>query len=100
MYNDLRTAAKTGNTPSSIDLIMKAKDLEISPLNLMIGIIQPILYDIGDLWAKKEYSIALEHQFSTFVQNLLSAIYFNYQELNAFRQSVEPTILLVNANEN
>jgi len=100
LYDRLRSAARCGTPISYTKIITEARELNIKPLDLMIGMIQPILHEIGVLWAAGEISVAREHQFSDFADSLVAAMYLHYPELDTFRQSVSPRFLLVNADGN
>jgi methanogenic corrinoid protein MtbC1 len=73
----------------------------MTPLDLFLGIVQPILYEVGTRWDKGELSIVQEHQFTAFFERLFHLIYTSEENENlALRQSNQPTVLLVNAPGN
>ncbi|WP_245557544.1 MerR family transcriptional regulator [Deinococcus peraridilitoris] len=42
--------------------------------DVLIQVIQPVLYDIGDLWARGEITVAHEHQASTFLRGKIAQL--------------------------
>ena len=99
-YAQLRLYAKKGNVDSFLELINQASDLKVKPLDLMIGVVQPILYEIGDLWARGSVTVAHEHQFTSVALTLLTAVYSHYKELEGTRRAHRGDILLANAEGN
>jgi methanogenic corrinoid protein MtbC1 len=99
-FSSLREKARAGLVASTADLPRAAFRLGIQPQDLLIGMVQPALYEIGELWARGEVTIAAEHKFSAFADSLVGALYAHYPELDLRRQAPSPDILLVNAEGN
>lgn len=73
-YKSLRKKALSGKPLNVTQTISQAMDLGVKPLDLIYGMIQPALYEIGALFEKGMVTIAQEHLFSSFVQRLLYAV--------------------------
>jgi methanogenic corrinoid protein MtbC1 len=99
-YARLRNSATTGNPETAEEVLRQSIELGVRPLDLLIGVIQPILHEIGTLWLKGMVTVAIEHQFSAFSSAMIALIYFRYPHLQRYRQSNTPRFLLVNAEDN
>ncbi len=96
----LRREAREGITSDPKDWAHKAFELGIKPDSLLVGLIQPALYEIGELWRKGEVSVATEHRFSAFAEELIYVIYQNYPGISANRRAGQADVLLTNADGN
>jgi len=99
-FTDLRREAREGISSHPKDWVNKASELGIKPESLLVGLLQPALYEIGELWLKGEVSVATEHRFSAFAEELIHVIYQNYPGLSANRRAGQPDVLLTNADGN
>jgi methanogenic corrinoid protein MtbC1 len=99
-YRRLRAQAISGDLEDIAGIIAEGTSLGIRPFDLMIGMVQPILQEIGELWAKGEIAVETEHRFSSLANAMLALIYANYSELRRFRQHPAPQYVLVNAEDN
>lgn len=100
MYGRLRVAARSRELLRAGTLMDECIGMGVRPVDLMMGIIQPLLYEIGELWARAEVTVAAEHQFSDFAASVLATVYQRYPELGQFRQSPHPRMLLTIADGN
>lgn len=73
-YSRLRTQARAGTELPTGQVLSEARSLGVRPLDLLLGMVQPALYEIGDLWSRGEMSVAMEHRFSANVQRIVDAI--------------------------
>jgi methanogenic corrinoid protein MtbC1 len=80
-------------------LLEKAFGLGIRPLDLLMGMIQPLLYEIGNRYARGEITVTQEHLFSQFVDELIWRIRFRMQG-GKVADPEKPEVLLVCANGN
>lgn len=99
-FSELRVKAQAGIVSSTADWARDAFRLGIKPHDLLLGMLQPALYEIGELWARGEVTVAVEHRFSTFSENMVGAVFSHYPELDLGRQAASPDILLFNADGN
>jgi methanogenic corrinoid protein MtbC1 len=58
------------------EFVAEGKALGLGPLDLFMGIVQPLLYRIGEAYARGEITIAREHKFTDFAERIL----FHIQE--------------------
>lgn len=70
-FNDLQTCLKFGLTPDPQELIDQAAELGIRPQDLLAGMLQPLLYEIGTMYATGQVTARAEHAFSMFVEDVI-----------------------------
>lgn len=73
-FADLRRAARAGADLAAGDLLDRAGALGVGAADLLVGMVQPALCEIGELWARGEATVAIEHRFSTLVEALVAAV--------------------------
>ncbi len=79
--------------------VAEGQALGLGPLDLFMGIVQPLLYRIGEAYACGEITIAREHQFTAFSEQVL----FHIQEqlmLDRAGNNKNIDVLLVAAEDN
>jgi len=99
-YENLREACFRGNWSKAKELVLEAQKINISPVDLCIGMIQPYLYEVGCLWEKAKASVADEHKLTSTCGSVLEMFFDMYPQLHHLRQSDKPQFLLVNAEDN
>lgn len=99
-HRRLRAQAISGDLEDIAQVIAEGAGLGIRPVDLMFGVVQSILQEVGELWEKGEITVETEHRFSSFANAMLTLIYANHPELRRFRQHRAPQYVLVNAEEN
>lgn len=95
-FVDLARAAASGSPLPSSELLNRADELGISPADLLVGLIGPALYEIGQEWAAARVTVAAEHRFSATVEEVVAV-------LRSRAAAPEPRccdVLLVNAPGN
>jgi MerR family transcriptional regulator, light-induced transcriptional regulator len=100
LYRNLRTAVFGSNRSSAIALVTSGLDLGLKPEDLAWGVLQPLLYETGELWAKGLLSIAHEHQVSQQVEEALGLLFERSPSLAGHRQSLRPFAVLTLAARN
>lgn len=70
-FQDLRSKAVQGETLNPKVILAEATRLGISPSDVMMGVFQPILNELGLLFAQGVITTAEEHRFSAFVEKVL-----------------------------
>lgn len=71
LFADIWTAAREGTSPDELQVLHDAKALGIRSVDFFIGMIQPMLYEIGRLFETGHTTVAKEHAFSAFADRLL-----------------------------
>jgi len=96
-YRALRSGVKSGHVDDLASLVEESRRLAIRPLDLMMGMLQPMLVEIGELWVKGEVSVAIEHRFRLLARDLTA--YFKSQ-LEPRTELANPSLLIFNAPGN
>jgi methanogenic corrinoid protein MtbC1 len=96
-FGSLREIALSGSDGNVSTLLDESRRLAIPPLDLMMGILQPLLAEIGDLWASNKISVSMEHRFSSLVGNLLAD---SRNGNSGYAQPQPPELVLINAEDN
>lgn len=85
---------------SEVDrLIDIGVSLGVRPEDLLVGMLQPLLYDIGEKWERGDISVAAEHSFSSLSLMIIETL-FARTRVADLRQSQSPRVLLICAEEN
>lgn len=97
-FAGVREEAKRGfSTPARL-VLERGAALGIRPLDLLVGVLQPALSEIGRAWERGEVTVAVEHRFSAAVESVVSALLVRAREET--RAAGQPDFLLVNADGN
>ena len=90
----------TGPGPTAAELVAQGVGLGLDPADLLLGIVQPVLHQIGDRWARSEATIAEEHRVTALCSALIQLIADADPSVAALRQARQPEVLLVVAEDN
>jgi methanogenic corrinoid protein MtbC1 len=72
-YRQMRLALSERRMEDCLALVQRAQaELQIRPFDLFMGVVQPLLQEIGVLWSQGKLSVAHEHQFTAFAEVLLA----------------------------
>ncbi|HET9241143.1 MAG TPA: hypothetical protein VFO10_28010 [Oligoflexus sp.] len=74
-HQDLRDKAVDGADISIPDVITASKSLGISSVDMAIGILQPILNEMGRLFLAGKVTVAKEHAFTQKVESMISDLF-------------------------
>lgn len=91
VQKDLYSAAKNNDLNEAVRIIGEAEKANIRPVDILVGIIAPILYDVGEEWKRGVLSVADEHRFTTFCEKTFDLI--------AGRMGVGNDLVATGANE-
>jgi len=98
-YNGLREAAAAGRSLSIDDILAAGARLGIKDIDLCVGVIQPILHEIGVLWKNGQVTIAQEHLFTELSEQVIKRMKDRIIPPSSL-QSEEIDVLLVCADGN
>jgi len=90
----------TGPGPTAAELVAQGAALGLDPADLLLGVVQPVLHQIGDRWARSEATIAEEHRVTALCSALIQLISEADPGVAALRQAQQPEVLLVAAEDN
>jgi methanogenic corrinoid protein MtbC1 len=74
--------------------------LNLRPIDLALGILQPLLYEIGDLWHREQLTVAHEHAMTETISRAFELTYGRFPELALARAVAQPAVLLCTAPTN
>jgi methanogenic corrinoid protein MtbC1 len=73
-FRSMQAVARSG-TPVEMDRILReSRRLRMPPMDLLLGILQPLLVEIGQLWEEGKVTVAIEHRFSALVQQIVAQV--------------------------
>ena len=81
----LYEAGKTGDTEAASAIIQFATSAGLRPIDILIGLITPLLYRIGNEWESAKITIADQQRFSLFCEHVY--------ELVRLQVKIDPTTL-------
>jgi len=70
-FQTLQKMARAGSRDDRRRILAESRRLGIRPMDLMMGMLQPLLREIGDLWAQGAVTVGCEHRFSDLVRELI-----------------------------
>lgn len=93
LRNDLRAAER---------IIEGAATLNVSPVDILMGMIAPALYQVGEDWKRGTRSIAEEHRFTSYCYDLFNWVVANARGNgpDSLTEAGDSEILVVNAPGN
>jgi methanogenic corrinoid protein MtbC1 len=91
--NDLRAAER---------IIENAATVNIRPVDILIGIIAPMLYRVGEEWKRGMLSVAEEHRFTSYCNDIFDSVAAQVRDkrYDCADVSRDPEVLLMNAPGN
>ena len=99
-YQRLQDASDAGDTLRASALVDEGLGLGLRIGDLAWGMLQPLLYRLGERWAAGELSVANDHAFSAMAMSAVELLFAKDARLQSRRQHHAPEILLVMAEEN
>ncbi len=98
-YAELRDATRN-SFERATTVLDRGLALGLAPIDLMMGMLQPALYEMGQRWAVGERRVADEHQLTALSSAILELAFERRPELTPLRQSRAPAVLLLVAEGN
>lgn len=99
-HEALREQARDGFAASGETLLDTAVAIGVRPLDLLMGMLQPVLFEIGAAWERGALSVATEHRFTAAVESVASTARARMPRGTDARVTSSPDVLLVGANGN
>lgn len=101
IYHLLETVSASENPYLAQSVIQQGLKLGLSPMDILMGVVQPALYEVGKRWEIGDLTVEQEHRFTAYCEGLFHLLYFDsFVDHLDLRQSKHPQVLLVNAPEN
>jgi methanogenic corrinoid protein MtbC1 len=99
-YDRLQAASVAGELLQASELVNEGLALGLKIRDLAWGMLQPLLYRNGELWAKGRLSVAKEHRFTETALAATEMLFEKEPALSQRRQHRSPDVLLVMAEGN
>jgi len=71
---ELMQVGERGDVQAAATIIEMAKSWGIRPVEMLIGLIAPLLYVIGEGWEQGKVSVAEEHRFTVFCEDVFRLV--------------------------
>lgn len=99
-FDSLWHALTIGDTASFQRILPNGLALGIKPVDFAIGVLQPLLYQVGELWSRGNVTVSDQHFYSAASGDILRMIHGSLPGLQKLRNNVNPKVLLIPAAEN
>lgn len=76
IFELLEKAGRGGSLDACEQVINETLDFGLKPSEIIVGILHPALYHIGELWERGEITVADEHRFTAFALGLIDRLRF------------------------
>lgn len=97
----LQRVTHAGSDPGAAPALLdEGRSLGVPWVDLLLGLVQPALYQMGERWSGSLASIAEEHRLTAVCASLISLVAEAQAGAARLRQSPAPAALLVNAEDN
>ena len=93
----MQKIARSDGQPDMDEILKESRRLHIPPMDLILGILQPLLVEIGELWVTGQVTVATEHRFSELVSDLMVHIRIDRP---GDPSPASPHLILINAEGN
>jgi methanogenic corrinoid protein MtbC1 len=96
----LRAVASRGVLSEAKTLLQEGLALGVRQLDLLVGIIQPMLCEVGEAWKQGRITASQEHRFTAFSSGVVLALHELHTDREKFLQSTSPKVLCFCVNGN
>jgi methanogenic corrinoid protein MtbC1 len=86
--------------PTAREIVAQGAALGLDPVDLLVGVMQPVLRRIGERWARSQATIAEEHRVSALCSMVIQTMLADDASMAALREARPPTVLLTVAEGN
>lgn len=74
LHRAIRVAAMAGDEGACTGLAQRARDLGVGPVELLVGLLQPSLVDVGARWESGVLTVEDEHRFTAWCEAMLALV--------------------------
>jgi methanogenic corrinoid protein MtbC1 len=101
IQDELMRVGRLGDVQAAQGIIAQAVYSGLRQVDIMVGLIAPLLYIIGEQWEQGNVSVAEEHRFTLFCENVFHVLNNGSKRTNPEGDAtIKPTVVLVNAYGN
>lgn len=93
-------AALSGTALRPDLLLAEAEELGVRPLDMLVGLLQPLLYQLGELWASGRVPVSTEHELSMTTEVIAMSVRQRLLAPSALDPTAKPEFLLVASDGN
>lgn len=99
LYRRLYQSLKERKISEATVIVSEGLTLGLDPCDLLMGFLQPALYQVGKLWCENDLLVAEEHEFTRFCRGFLRDL-SQEKNLSQLQQRKDAAVALFNANDN
>jgi methanogenic corrinoid protein MtbC1 len=100
LFDRLASAGRGGDLAAAASLVEEGLGRGLQPQDLLVGLLQPVLYQLGSLWERGELSVAAEHRGTAVATAAMELVLARRPGAAGLRQTSRPRIVLANADGN
>jgi methanogenic corrinoid protein MtbC1 len=101
IQGSLYEAGKTGDMDAASNIVQRAVTAGLRPVDILIGLITPLLYLIGVEWESSRITVADEHRFTSFCERVFELVVLEVEATRAPTSTIRhPLVFLMNARGN
>ncbi|RTE88561.1 hypothetical protein D6B98_35115 [Bradyrhizobium sp. LVM 105] len=100
VYNSLYEAGRRNDIRLAQQLVEEAIAANFKPVDIVLGVLAPLLYKIGEQWHSGTITVADEHEFTAFSERVIELIEGSMQRGRTRRRKGAPRYFLMNAPGN
>lgn len=94
IQDSLAEAALRGNYRAADDAISAAADANVRAVDVLMGLVAPLLYEVGEQWARAAVSVEQEHRFTAFCEELFERVAARSETISVTTASLGPVVLM------
>lgn len=95
----LMAVGRSGDVAAADEIVRAAESAGVRPIDTLVGLVAPLLHQIGEEWERADISVAQEHRFTTFCEGLYELVDAG-AERAVCDESGRSDVLLMNAAGN
>jgi methanogenic corrinoid protein MtbC1 len=96
----LHDAGKTGDMEAAADIVKLALDSGLRPVDILVGLVTPLLYLIGSEWESGLITVADEHRFTRFCERVFVLVRLEVRARLPAPEISPTLVFLLNARGN
>jgi hypothetical protein len=100
IFQDLMHAGRHSDFNAGVRTVEKAVAANCRPVDIMIGMIAPMLYQVGEEWKRGTLSVRAEHRFTAFCEKITDLVETTIAASNAAPFATATLLFLMNAPGN
>ncbi|MBP7280668.1 MAG: B12-binding domain-containing protein [Leptospiraceae bacterium] len=99
-YSELRSCLRCRETNQFKVLLLHGLTLNLRPSDFIIGLMQPLMYEVGKLWGEGKIMVSDEHCFTRAISETIGMVHTSLGDFQEFRQHRNPVLVLTTGSDN